>query len=194
MKLNLFRRCLIPVFVAVFCLCGPQAHGQEVSADEFAKWRKAAEQGDALTQARLGLCYAEGTGVVKDEKEAVKWFRKAAEQGDALAQSALGVCYSEGTGVVKDETEAVKWYRKAAEQGHASAQFNLGVCYSEGMGVVKDDVESYKWELLAAANGSEKAKKNMAISERSLTPEQRAEGQRLAKEWQAKIEESHPAK
>jgi hypothetical protein len=45
------------------------------------KYRKAAEQGHAEAQYRLGLCYREGFGVAKDEIEAVKWCRKAAEQG-----------------------------------------------------------------------------------------------------------------
>ena len=50
---------------------------------EAAKWfRKAAEQGDAEAQSKLGECYYFGIGVEKDETEALKWFRKAAEQGD----------------------------------------------------------------------------------------------------------------
>jgi TPR repeat protein len=70
----------------------------------------------------LGSCYYYGTGVTKDEVEAVKWFRKAAGQEYAGAQYNLGVCCQLGTGVTKDEQEAVKWYRKAAEQGDAEAK------------------------------------------------------------------------
>ena len=58
--------------------------------------------------------YDTGKGVLKDDKEAVKWYRKAAEQGDAKAQNNLGVKYGNGLGVLKDYKEAVKWYRKAA--------------------------------------------------------------------------------
>ena len=86
-----------------------------------------ADQGDATAQYNLGLMYANGTGVAKDEAEAVKWFRKAADQGIARAQHNLGVMYANGQGVVKDEVEAVKWYRKAADQGLAEAQNNLNV-------------------------------------------------------------------
>ena len=58
------------------------------------KWyRKAAEQNYAEAQNNLGVCYANGQGVAKDEVEAVKWFRKAAEQNYAEAQNNLGVCY-----------------------------------------------------------------------------------------------------
>jgi S1-C subfamily serine protease len=154
---------------------------------EAVKWyHKAAEQGNAAAQYHLFFCYANGRGVIKNQAEAAKWCYQAAEQGNTWAQFHLGGCYADGQGVVKNKVEAVKWFRKAAEQGHVNAQFNLGVCYSNGDGVVKNDVEAYKWELLAAAQGSEAAKKNAGISERHLLPAQRAEGQRLAQEWEAK--------
>ena len=38
----------------------------------------------------LGWCYEYGTGVVKDEVEAVKYYKMAADQGNAYAQRALG--------------------------------------------------------------------------------------------------------
>jgi len=151
---------------------------------EAVKWyRKAADQGYAAAQFNLGLMYEYGRGVAKDEVEAVKWYRKAADQGYAAAQFNLGFMYKYGRGVAKDEVEAVKWYRKAADQGNAAAQSNLGLMYANGQGVVKDEIEGYKWFLLAGAQGNEKAKKNISIVERAMTPSQRAEGQRLAREW-----------
>ena len=48
--------------------------------------RKAAEQGHAAAQANLGAMYEEGSGVPKDDQQAVAWFRKAAEQGSAIGQ------------------------------------------------------------------------------------------------------------
>ena len=79
-----------------------------------------AEQGDSIAQFILGLMYAKGEGVLKDDAEAVRWFRLAAEQGDASAQFNLGVMYAKGEGVLKDDAEAVRWFRLAAEQGDAS--------------------------------------------------------------------------
>ena len=106
-----------------------------------------------------------------------------AEKGDADAQNELGFAYANGEGVVKNEAEAVKWYRKAADQGDADAQNNLGFMYGEGNGVVKDEIEGYKWFLLAGAQGDEDAKEMISEIEREITPAQRAEGQRLAREW-----------
>jgi TPR repeat protein len=63
-----------------------------VKADkkEAVKWyRKAAEQGDAEAQFKLGRAFVNGEGVDKDKMEAVKWFRLAAEQGYANAEEML---------------------------------------------------------------------------------------------------------
>lgn len=162
------------------------ATGRGVAKDEVegVKWyRKAAEQGHAGAQSNLGAMYAAGRGVAQDEDEAVKWYRKAADQGNAKGQFNLGLIYAKGRGVAQDEAEAIKWYRKAAEQGDAGAQVNLGFMYDNGNSVVKDEVEGYKWYLLAGAQGNEVAKKNIPLIERDLTAAQRAEGQRLAREW-----------
>jgi TPR repeat protein len=167
-------------------ICYSNGRGVKKDAVEAVKWyRKAAEQGDANAQSRLGACYANGAGVKTNVVEAVKWYRKAAASGNAFAQSNLGLGYVNGNGVKKDYSEAVKWFRKAADQGYADAQCNLGVCYDHGDGVIKNELEGYKWALLAAAQGDETAKKNVLIQELRMSPVQRAEGQRLAQEWEA---------
>jgi TPR repeat protein/S1-C subfamily serine protease len=167
--------------------CYDKGKGVTKDSAVAAKWyRRAAEQGDAQAQCNLGVCYANGEGVSKDAAEAAKWFRKAAEQGNAQAQGYLGSCYASGDGVLKDQAEAVKWFRKAAEQGFADAQFKLGACYAIGQGVPKDLVEAYRWWNLAAAKGIEEAKKWRDQIERLMTPDQIAEGQRLARDFQPK--------
>ena len=80
----------------------------------------------------------------------------------------------------ENSVEAVKWYHKAAEQGAANAQNSLGVCYHLGKGVPKNYVQAYKWFSLASAQGDEKAKENLLNFQQQMTPEQIAEGQRLA--------------
>ena len=145
-----------------------------------------AKKGDADARFSLAVMYDTGLGVAEDAVEAVKWYRKAADQGNADAQFYLGAMYARGIGVAKDEVEAVKWYRKAADQGYADAQVNLGNMYRTGQGVAKDEVEAYKWWLLAGAQGNEFAKENIPLIERDLTAAQRAEGQRLAREWKSK--------
>jgi hypothetical protein len=96
--------------------------------------------------------YANGRGVLKDYKQAAKWYQKAADQGDADAQYNLGVMYDKGRGVLKDYKQAVKWYQKAADQGLADAQYNLGVMYTNGEGVPKDLSKAKYWIKKAYEN------------------------------------------
>ena len=56
----------------------PQDYTQAVSW-----YRKAAEQGYAEAQLRLGACYASGEGVIQDLVQAVYWARKSADQGNS---------------------------------------------------------------------------------------------------------------
>jgi TPR repeat protein len=143
-----------------------------------------AENGDAAAQCVLGEIYQQGLGgVAKDEAEAVKWYRKAADLNKPEAQYNLAGMYANGRGVTQDYAEAVKWWRKAAEQGYADAQSCLGVQYGTGEGVPKNYVEAYKWRLLAAAQGEDTSKKAMVALENLMTPEQIAEGQKLAREF-----------
>ncbi len=139
-------------------------HGFGVAKDEkqaVGWYQKAAAQNADAAQFALGMCarsrragavlcpeactragVQHGTGVAKDEKQAVEWYQKAAAQSYPHAQYNLGpdipgvrllllsagVCLERGFGVLKDEKQAVEWYRKAAAQNDAAAQFALGMC------------------------------------------------------------------
>ena len=156
---------------------------------EAVKWyRKAADQGYVQAQVNLGGCYEKGTGVPQNYAEAVKWYRKAADQGEALGQNDLGICYRDGIGVSQDYMEAVKWFRTAAGKGNAAAQYNLAACYVNGSGVIKDYVQAYKWANLALAQGNMLAKQHMPNLEGLMTPQEIAEGQRLARDFKPRNE------
>jgi len=63
-------------------------NGQGVTQDykEAVKWyRLAAEQGNAIAQANLGLMYGKGQGVIKDNVYGHMWSNIAASSGDADA-------------------------------------------------------------------------------------------------------------
>ncbi len=122
-----------------------------------------------------------------DYATALKELRPLAEQGDAEAQCNLGYMYKGGKGVPQDDAEAARWYRLAAVQGLDRAQFNLGIMYATGRGVQQDYVQAYLWFSLAAAQGHGSAQKfrDNVLAE-DMTPAQRAEAQRLAREWKAK--------
>ena len=123
-------------------------------------------------------------------------YKHYAEQGQVEAQYKLGTMYHAGRGVPQDYAEAVKWYRRAAEQGHPAAQYNLGARYYRGQGVQRDYILAHMWFNLAASGypGSETKNRNDAVYYRDnvasmMTPDQIAEAQRLAREWEPKKEE-----
>jgi TPR repeat protein len=57
----------------------------------FGFFMKAAELGNAAAEHRVGVAYATGKGVEKNESEAVRWYQKSADEGFAEAQCDLGV-------------------------------------------------------------------------------------------------------
>lgn len=192
---------------AQFALGVMYENGQGVAQDyaEAFKWyRLAAEQGTAEEQAKdrwygyakgpnivnaqtnIGYMYANGLGVTKDYTEAVRWYRLAAEQGDAKAEVLLARMYDDGNRIKQDYVEAVKWWRMAAEQGVAIAQQNLGYMYEDGHGVTQDYVLAHMWYNLAAMSNTTLAGKRRAQISKSMTTDQIALAQKLARECVAR--------
>ena len=88
----------------------------------------------------------------------------------------------------EDDAEAVRWYRKAAEQGLADAQLWLGFMYADGRGVPEDSVQAYAWFNIAAAQGDDSAEHGKKLIAESMTREQRARAQELARQyWEAYV-------
>lgn len=170
----------------------PQDHAEAIT------WfRKAAEQGDTKAEASLGLSYEFGIGVERDPAAAATWLRKAAAQGDVKAELYLASMLADGPRAQRNRAEAAQWYRKAADQGEVEAQSSLGLLYYRGDGIERDYVQAYKWLSLAAGQApasegttgkaaarAEIVRLRDAVAAK-LTPEQLAEAQRRAAEWQA---------
>ncbi len=131
-----------------------------------------AEQGDAEAQLQLGLRYAEGDGVIQNDKEAAKWFALAAQQGLAEAQYRYGLALLKGRGVVQDYRAAFSWIEKPAKRGYPRAQYSLGELYRYGTGTAVDKARAYLWFNLAAAQGVEAAAKARDSLVWQLKPEQ----------------------
>jgi TPR repeat protein len=76
-----------------------------------------------------------------------------------------------------DEAKAV------AERGDADAQYLLGYLYARGEGVRRDLLLAYLWYTLAARQGDEFAAAALAGLALSLSPEQIAAAEALARDW-----------
>jgi hypothetical protein len=140
-----------------------------------------AAKGDAEAQLQLGMRYAEGDGVVQNDKEAAKWFALAAKQGLAEAQYHYGLVLLQGRGVVQDYKAAFSWIEKPAKRGYAQAQYSLGELYRYGTGTTVDKPRAYLWFNLAAAQGIDAAAKARDSLVWQLKPEQIAAMQEEAR-------------
>lgn len=90
-----------------------------------------AEQGDAVAQFDLAMCYAEGKGVTQNKAEAVKWWTQAARQKVAAAAAYLGDSYRHGDGTRVDPYVAYVWYSVAVINGSTSAAASRDAVASE---------------------------------------------------------------
>ena len=99
------------------------------------QWFPQAEQGDAKAQYNLGVIFANGKGVPKNDGEAVKWYREAAKQGHAGGQFGLGSAYFLGRGVPENYLQAYMWLALAKAQGHEKAAKGLDVVKAKMTGV-----------------------------------------------------------
>jgi hypothetical protein len=84
-----------------------------------------AEKGMSMAQHDIGVLYAKGQGVTRNDAVAVRWFRKAAEGGHNNAKYLLGTMYYKGRGVPLDLVEAHMWLSLAAERGSKPAANEL---------------------------------------------------------------------
>jgi hypothetical protein len=131
------------------------------------------------------LVLTPNTAWAQDYQAALAVWNQQAAHGNAEAENSLGDCYANGWGVTKDPAEAVKWYSKAADQNDDDAQSNIAGMYESGAGLKQDLVQAYKWYSLAATSTEPNGPRALSIKRvaEEMTPEQIAEGKRLAFEW-----------
>jgi TPR repeat protein len=92
---------------------------------------KAAEQGNADAQARLGTIFHEGLGVARDPEQAAWWWLQATRQNHAGAQAMLGAAAHLGIGVEADRFNAMRLLMLSAVQGNPIAKAYLPTVNAE---------------------------------------------------------------
>lgn len=142
---------VLGIVIASGAVAGPE-QDNELAEKEFARgdlmasmglWRKAALEGYAPAQARLGDILDKS----EEDKEAVEWYRKAAAQGNAAGEFGLGQMYLKGEGVEKDAEKALAYMRLAAEKNNLLAVVMMMNAYRTGiMGLEPDSDKADEWE------------------------------------------------
>lgn len=126
------KKILALLAIAVlFALIQPAVAFQGANVDGL---QEKAEQGDAESQAQLGVLYATGIQVPKNMEVALKWYQKSADQGNSLGQYNLAFMYIRGTGVKEDLAKGRELLKLSADQGFDKAKFDLGYMILQGLG------------------------------------------------------------
>ena len=86
----------------------------------------AARSGNADAEELMGVMYAMGQGVEKDDQRAFEWYLRASMKGHPGAQSGIGWYYEVGRGVVGiDLVRSYMWYTLSAIGGDPDAAISL---------------------------------------------------------------------
>ncbi|MCI7008077.1 MAG: SEL1-like repeat protein [Parabacteroides sp.] len=119
--------------------------------DAMKTYYKAALQGNAEAQYKLGECYEDGLGGLEEDPElAFEWYKKAAEQNYPDALYVAGLFYEDGDVIEQDIPKAFQYYNQAAELGDSGAQLHLSHAYRFGDGIEMDPEMAFYYASLAA--------------------------------------------
>lgn len=98
--------------------------GEYIAAYE-ALW-PAARSGNAEAEELIGVLYALGLGVERDDERAFEWYLRASMKGHPGAQSGIGWYYEVGRGMpAPDLVRAYMWYTLSAIGGDPDAAISL---------------------------------------------------------------------
>jgi TPR repeat protein len=86
----------------------------------------AARSGNADAEELIGVMYAMGLGVKRDDRRAFEWYLRSAMKGHPGAQSGVGWYYEIGRGMpAPDLVRAYMWYTLSAIGGDPDAAISL---------------------------------------------------------------------
>ena len=86
----------------------------------------AARSGNAEAEELIGVMYAMGLGVERDDRRAFEWYLRSAMKGHPGAQSGVGWYYEVGRGLPAiDLVRAYMWYTLSAIGGDPDAAISL---------------------------------------------------------------------
>ena len=123
-----------------------------------------ADRGNVVAQMQLGLIYARGEGVLRDDVTALNWLTRAAEQGQSEAQFEVGVMHRDGLGTPIDGMQALKWFERAAERGVPHAFNAIGEMYLGHRDVAQDYKVALVWFVRGAQLDNADALYNIGVS------------------------------
>lgn len=126
MRYTLFAFCLIvtPAFAEIEEARDLMEAGQFQQA--YSELWPAARSGNADAEELIGVMYAMGLGVERDDQRAFEWYLRSSMKGHPGAQSGVGWYYEVGRGMpAPDLVRAYMWYTLSAIGGDPDAAISL---------------------------------------------------------------------
>ena len=124
---QILAACLITASPA---FAGVEEGRDFMEAGEFekamAEFLPAARSGNADAEELIGVMYALGLGVERDDERAFEWYLRSSLKGHPGAQSGIGWYYEVGRGIpAPDLVRAYMWYTLSAIGGDPDAAISL---------------------------------------------------------------------
>ena len=136
-----------------------EGRGVPQTSNAAAEWfERAAKQGLAPAQFRLGGLYEKGLGVKKNSTPRRRFYLPPARPATPR-RCTISPCFMPRASTASRTIGPRQWFRKAADHGVADSQYNLGILYARGIGVEQNLAEPTKWFALAAREGDTDAAK-----------------------------------
>jgi TonB family protein len=148
---------------------------REMQANSVSRDATLPPSGQGQSGSRVPPVHAQGA--VEGKSVAVPSSRNEAEVQVQLAEALL-----REDGFPSDSREYVRLLRLASDQAHPKAMYRLGLAFRDGLGVPVDRVWAHCWLNLASAAGEPGARQQLAAIDGQLTPEQRAEAEKMARD------------
>lgn len=150
-----------------------------------------ANKGNVVGQTLLGILYATGRGVEKDEKKGFELTSKAASKCHARAEYNLATMFYHGIGVEANRKKANELFNRSADQGFSSAHSTLGLHTSKSSSGRNDEIKAEMHFKIAEMLGETQEEKTMFSGSRKMMtkymkPDAVAEAHSLAKEYVSK--------
>ncbi len=129
-------------------------------------YRRSAALGFPESWFALGQLYEEGSGVTRDNDEALTWYQLAGNNKVVAAQLRLGDIARFGElGQARNDQVALRWYQLAADQGNGEAEEKIGDLYWQGSAELpRDRAEAVRHYTIAASQGIASSARKLAIA------------------------------
>ena len=113
-----------------------------------------AEQGDAVSQYRIGKDIFYGIQSEQDTEEGLEYLISSAEQGNNYAQYLIAKELLSGENIEQDIDRAIEMLEELSDRGFTIADYRLGKLYYDGEYVPKDLLSARRYLLNASDDGN----------------------------------------